>query len=420
MLAKVREAGVSSAAGLSACFFMTPGPTELARSRSQGRQWVVFGPDWGRYPSVSQHLFSQFLGADQILWVETVGLRTPKVTWQDLRRSAQKVLDFVTGRRQVGAPKASGLAIVCPVTLPFTQFRWVRKFNLWQVRRAVRQAMQKLGFQHPTLVVTVPSQCDFVGHLDEGLSVYYCIDQYELWPGMNAAHVRGMESELVAAVGAIVVPSDWLKRRFVGIGKPVLVLEHGVDLIHFQRDREISPADGSVEMVYFGAINERIDLNLLARLAEAFPGATVRLIGPVTVDVSLLTRYSNLIFEGALSYQDLPQAVASADLFLLPFRLDELAQSCSPIKLKEYLACGRAVVATTLHEHDSLQAWIHLEPDTDAFVEWVGQFIKLGCPRPDGDLEQFLGGETWAAKAESLANWLEALKGARATSAVSR
>jgi len=173
-------------------------------------------------------------------------------------------------------------------------------------------------------------------------------------------------------------------------------------------------------MVYFGAINERIDLNLLARLAEAFPGATVRLIGPVTVDVSVLTQYSNLNFEGALSYQDLPQAVASADLFLLPFRLDELAQSCSPIKLKEYLACGRAVVATTLHDHDSLQAWIHLEPNTDAFVDWVGQFIKQGCPRPSGDLEQFLVGETWAAKADSFANWLVALDGANPDRALSQ
>jgi len=398
---------------------MTPGPTELARPRSQGRQWVVFGPDWGRYPSVSQHLFGQFLDSDQVLWVETVGLRTPKVTRHDLRRSTQKVMDFVTGRRQVGTPEVTGSAIVCPVTLPFTQFKWVRLFNLWQVRRAVRKATQKLGFQRPTLVLTVPSQCDYVGHLDEGFSVYYCIDQYELWPGMNAEHVRGMESELVAAVDALVVPSNWLKRRFESTGKPVLVLEHGVDLMHFQRDREIPLVDDAVEMVYFGAINERIDLKLLARLAEAFPSATVRLIGPVTIDVSALTRYSNLNFEGALSYQDLPQAVASADLFLLPFRLDELAQSCSPIKLKEYLACGRAVVATTLHEHDSLQAWIHLEPDTGAFVDWVGQFIKQGCPRPSGDLEQFLVGETWAAKADSLAKWLEALNEANSNRSLS-
>jgi len=387
--------------------FMNPVSTDSNTATPTGRQWVVFGPDWGRYPSVSQHLFSEFLGRDQVLWVETVGLRTPQSSWQDLCRSLQKITDFLTGRRQAKAPLIPGLTILCPVTLPFTQFRWVRQFNLWRVRQAVLKAMRRQGFQQPTLVVTVPSQCDFVGRLEEGCSVYYCNDHYELWPGMNAAHVRQMEEVLVAAVSLILVPSVGLKRRFEGRGKPTLILPHGVDVEHFQGGRVASRLNDAVELVYFGAVNERLDLALIARLAEALPAVTIRLIGPVTVSLAALAGLPNVMIEGPLNYQDLPSAVASAQLFLLPFRLDELAKSCSPIKLKEYLACGRPVLATILDESESLQRWVHLEPDPEAFVKWVGQFIDQGCPRPDAHLETFLAGETWEAKARCFVKWLD-------------
>jgi len=66
----------------------------------RGRQFVVFGPDWGRHPSTSQHLFSELLDSNSVVWVETVGLRLPKLNLRDLRRSWQKIMDYCTGRRQ--------------------------------------------------------------------------------------------------------------------------------------------------------------------------------------------------------------------------------------------------------------------------------------------------------------------------------
>jgi hypothetical protein len=155
-------------------------------------QWVVFGPDWGRHPSSSQHLFSEFLGGSPVLWVETVGLRMPQFTMRDLKRSIQKIVDFVSGRRRSFATVPNGLTVICPPTLPFTRIKLVRLLNIWLVRRSVEKATRRLQFKKHTLVVTTPAQGDFVGKLGEARSIYYCADQYALWPGMNQQHISQM------------------------------------------------------------------------------------------------------------------------------------------------------------------------------------------------------------------------------------
>jgi hypothetical protein len=111
-----------------------------------GYQWVVFGPDWDRHPSVSQHLFSEFLGFSPMLWVETVGMRVPQWNKRDFRRSIQKIFDFFSGRRRRLATVPHGLTVICPPTLPFTSILFVRNLNLWLVRRSVEKATRRLHF----------------------------------------------------------------------------------------------------------------------------------------------------------------------------------------------------------------------------------------------------------------------------------
>lgn len=367
----------------------------------RGHQWVVFGPDWGRHPSVSQHLFSQFLGSSPVLWVETVGLRAPSLTRRDIFRSIQKITDFLT-RRRAHACTAPGLTILSPPTLPFTRWRWVRRLNLWHVRRQVRATLKKLGFNQPKLVVTVPSQCDFIGQLGEVLSLYYCIDDYALWKGMNPNHVRQMESELVRKIDAIVVPSDFLSQRMQPVGKPVLVLTHGVDLLHFKTIPH-RPAHWPFEMVYFGMIDDRLDQHLLASLALALPDARLRLIGPVTVPVNRLNAIPNIHFEGHIPYAKLPEAISSASLFLLPFGFDALSQSCSPIKIKEYLACGRPVVATAIPEVTQFKDFVMAVSSPEDFVKAVlSVHSHHSPPQPTKAAREFLAQDSWLSKAIAL------------------
>lgn len=375
-----------------------------------GHELIVFGADWGRHPTPSQHLIRCFLPASKVLWVETVGLRNPALSLRDLRRSMQKIADFSSRRREQTPTEFPNLRITCPPTLPFTRSALVRKFNQWQVSRAVRRITREMGFDRPALVLTAPSQADYVGHLGEGVSIYYCMDQYALWDGMDAEHVERMEADLVRRVSGIVAVSEFLAKRMAASGKPVRILTQGVDAGHF-RPASKTAAPGRFEIVYFGMIDDRVDQPLLVKAARALPKAVFRLIGPETVPTDELRAEPNIVLEGPVDYAQLPLAVLTAGAFVLPFQMSDLSKSCSPVKLKEYLACGRPVVTTAMPEALLMKDHLRIARDHDEFVALLEKASQGALPVSSEDVGRFLDSESWQGKAEALAKFIEELRG---------
>ncbi len=98
---------------------------------------------------------------------------------------------------------------------------------------------------------------------------------------------------------------------------------------------------------YVGVIDERLDLDLLASLAEELPDWDLRMVGPVIkVDPALLPQAPNLSYLGPRAYDQLPGVMAGFDVALMPFALNEATQAISPTKTLEYLAAGLPVVST--------------------------------------------------------------------------
>jgi glycosyltransferase involved in cell wall biosynthesis len=381
--------------------------SEVSTNRRNNRQWVVFGPDWGRHPSTCQHLFTELLAVDSVIWVETVGLRPPKLTPRDLSRSWQKLMDYISGRRKRAAAAQSGLTVACPMTLPFPQSRLARQFNLWQIRRCVAKACHRLGFKDHTLVVTAPSHCDVAGRLGESLRIYYCPDNYALWPGMNAQLVQKMEAELTQRVDAVVAVSDHLAERFKASGKPVRVLTQGVNAAHFARSLP-QQNSGRFEIVYFGMIDERLDLDLLVELSMRLPQVLIRMIGPVVIDVRRLRELTNVKLEPQVPFADLPASLVSANLFIMPFVVNELSKSCSPLKIKEYLACGRPVVAMAVPETQRLKAYVHVAEDRTSFIDAVVAAVNGSLPFDAQAVRLMIARERWADKAKEFIEFVEA------------
>jgi glycosyltransferase involved in cell wall biosynthesis len=101
----------------------------------------------------------------------------------------------------------------------------------------------------------------------------------------------------------------------------------------------------------FGLFDRRIDTAVLAAAARTLPAATFAVVGPL-VDRSPeeFRDLPNLRFFDAVPYSELPGHVAHFDVCILPYVLDATTHSINPLKLKEYLATGKPVVATPLPE----------------------------------------------------------------------
>ena len=70
--------------------------------------WIVFGDDWGAHPSTTQHLIVNLPREDRILWVDSIGMRQPKLRVVDVRRIWNKARRLLTHTpRELGGSSAN-------------------------------------------------------------------------------------------------------------------------------------------------------------------------------------------------------------------------------------------------------------------------------------------------------------------------
>ena len=151
-----------------------------------------------------------------------------------------------------------------------------------------------------------------------------------------------------------------------------------MDRAHFAQalGQTEEPADQaeikSPKLGYFGVIDERLDLDLLAGVAAARPDWQIVMVGPVVkVRNEDLPRASNIHWLGGRDYAQLPSYLAHWDVALMPFALNEATRFISPTKAPEYLAGGKPVVSTPVADVVSRYAGIHaveIVEGVDAFV----------------------------------------------------
>ena len=130
----------------------------------------------------------------------------------------------------------------------------------------------------------------------------------------------------------------------------------GVDAPHFATARaastevaaDVASLPGPV-FGYYGVIDERLDYDLIARLAEANPGASIAMVGPVVkVDPDALPKGANVHWLGQRDYKQLPAYVKGFDVCLMPFALNEATEYINPTKTLEYMAAGKPIVSTAV------------------------------------------------------------------------
>jgi len=126
-------------------------------------------------------------------------------------------------------------------------------------------------------------------------------------------------------------------------------LPSGVDYLHFNPSAEPSPETmtyAAPRFVYTGAIDERIDWEVIRTLAMATKGSII-MAGPI-IRQPPPGLPNNIYMVGARDYKELPRIIAACDVCLLPFQRSALVQYVSPTKTPEYLAMGKSVISTPI------------------------------------------------------------------------
>jgi glycosyltransferase involved in cell wall biosynthesis len=165
-----------------------------------------------------------------------------------------------------------------------------------------------------------------------------------------------MEAEQCRKVDIIFARTAGLAAAKRRLNRKTYLLPGGVDTAHFDPARVAAPpADVAAlprpRVGLVGTIDDRVDVGLLVHCAGSLPEATFVLVGPVKwhrVDVRPLEELPNVHFLPPCPHAEVPAIAAALDVCLIPYRVNPYTEGLSPIKLHEYLALGKPVVATDL------------------------------------------------------------------------
>ncbi|MEA3029474.1 MAG: UDP-galactopyranose mutase [Sphingomonadales bacterium] len=248
-----------------------------------------------------------------------------------------------------------------------------------------------------------PMMLAFSRHVPAACTVYDCMDELANFR-FAPPELLGLERELFVAADVVFTGGYSLYEAKKQRHPNIHPFPSSVDWAHFAQARgELPTPDAQAAIAgprfgFYGVIDERMDLDLVAALADAHPEWAIVMVGPVVkIDPADLPRRPNLHYPGGCGYDELPAWLAGWDVALMPFAINESTKFISPTKTPEYLAAGRPVVSTPIADvvrhYGDLQA-VFIADGAAAFISACEDALALAH-----------GSDQWSAEADAkLAN----------------
>jgi glycosyltransferase involved in cell wall biosynthesis len=273
-------------------------------------------------------------------------------------------------------------------------------------RKMIDHVLYQLDHPRPVLWYLTPMAIAFTHHVKARAVVYDCMDELSLFHGAPDV-LQEREALLLKHADVVFTGGHSLyeHKRANSQHRNIHPFPSSVDVPHFARAREplADPADQAAiphpRIGFFGVIDERMDLMLLAELADQRPDLQLVMIGPVAkIAPDSLPQRPNLHWLGSKTYEELPAYLAGWNVAMLPFARNAATRFISPTKTPEYLAAGKPVVSTSITDvvrpygREGL-AWI---ADTAAdFAAAIDEALRSDRIARLAHADAFLAGLSW-------------------------
>lgn len=218
------------------------------------------------------------------------------------------------------------------------------------------------------------------------LVVYDCMDELSAFKNAPAA-LKQQEAELFALADLVFTGGHSLYEAKKNLHAAIYPFPSSIDYRHFSKARSamLTPIDQfsipSPRIGFFGVIDERMDISLLDVIAQQRPDWHFIIIGPVVkIDPATLPAHPNIHYLGSKTYEELPVYLAGWDVAMMPFAINESTRYISPTKTPEYLAGGKPVVSTAIHDVMNPygeRGLVYIANSPAEFIEGIEQELNM-------------------------------------------
>lgn len=224
------------------------------------------------------------------------------------------------------------------------------------LRKMVDRLFSEQGIDNFILWYYTPMALEFSQHLKPLATVYDCMDELSAFKGASP-RLRLREQQLFEKADLVFTGGQTLYAAKRNQHRSVHAFPSSIDRKHFGKARTLSTEPAEQKSIphprlgFFGVIDERFDIELLDKVAQARPQWRFVMVGPtVKIDPATLPRHENIHYLGGKTYAELPSYLAGWDVALLLFARNESTRFISPTKTPEYLAAGKPVVSTSIRD----------------------------------------------------------------------
>ncbi len=255
---------------------------------------------------------------------------------------------------------------------------------------------------------------------DSARLLYDYVDNLDVFAG-NSFELRRNHIRLLQTADVVLATADYLLAQAREQRSEVVYCPNGGDYTHFSRCRQpysglppqdLAPilAQGKPIIGYYGALARWLDANLIKQVSSRLVDFSFLLIGPVldgTLEASGLLNQPNVYWLDAKPYTQLPEYLRFFDVAIIPFKLGDVSHATSPVKLFEYMAAGKPVVITPMHESLKYPG-VLAGGDAEHFEARLEEALKLK-ESPDylETLDRVAQANTWDTRARLILETLE-------------
>jgi glycosyltransferase involved in cell wall biosynthesis len=372
---------------------------------------VYFGNDWfAENRTSSHHIARRLANIAPVLYVETPGIRAPQATGRDLRKIWRKLSTALAPPRKI----QEKLWLATIPQIPFRRLPLVAALNRWLGRYLTRRAIRQAGFRQWVSWFVVPHPGALAKRLGESLTVYYCIDDYAAFPGMDKVAIQKADDDLTRAADVVFVASPALVDAKRALNANSVYSPHGVDFDLFAQagDPSFAPAEETRTLRhpvigYFGVLGDWIDYDLLVYLARARPQWTFLFVGYAAGDIGALAACENVVLAGAQRYEELPRWARAFDVAIYPNRLTRQTRHANPLKIREYLATGKPIVSITTPITGGMADLIYLADTPEDYLAAIERALREESETRRAARMNAVRGVSWDARFQETVGTIE-------------
>jgi glycosyltransferase involved in cell wall biosynthesis len=307
-------------------------------------------------------------------------------------------------------------------------YDWGLRWNERLCRKHLQRWVEKLRLRDPVLWINSHGSYFLADHIDHSGLIYDITDDWttSTQTEIDRRRTVAADAALCRGADATIVCSQRLFDLKRSLTDQLYLIPNGVDAAHYSSvsdmSRPLPPRVSALPRPIFGYTGtvhpDRIDLDLIIAIARRFTEGSVVLVGPTYLDppdLSKLKAQPNVHLLGAVPYHQVPDYMRSFDVAITPHRVTPFTESLNPIKLWEYLAAGKPIVATPVAGFRDYPELIHVAGTPDEFINALTAALTEGDAKV-AERQLIARQNSWGARVDEVEKVIASVIDARARS----